>query len=211
VEDSHEPEHRDRLGRDETSEAILDAAEELFADRGYTAVTVREIAAAAGVSHALVHRYLGSKEALYRAMLQRRENLILDAAPAEEDLVVATRLMLRAAVAESRYVKLLVHSALHGLPYERTMGRFAATERLIELAQATASAEGDDRGPDAMDPRFVIASFVAMLLGWSAARDWLRRAAGLQDLGDEELVGLFERLVVDVERLYFPSLKDVDA
>jgi AcrR family transcriptional regulator len=211
VEDSHEPEHRGRLGRDQTSEVILDAAETLFAERGYTAVTVREIAAAAGVSHALVHRYLGSKEAVYRAMLQRRENLIVDAAPSEEDLVAATRLMLRAAIVESRYVKLLVHSALHGLPYDRTMGRFAATERLIELAQATARAEGNDRGPGAMDPRFVIASLVAMLLGWSAARDWLLRAAGLQDLGDEAMVELFERVVVDIERLYFPSLKDDDA
>ena len=55
--------------REQTTARILDAAEKLFAERGYTAVSVRDIAAEAGVSHALVHRYLGSKEQVYRAML----------------------------------------------------------------------------------------------------------------------------------------------
>ena len=70
-----------RSGREQTTAAILDAAEKLFAERGFTAVTVRDIAAEAGVSHALVHRYLGSKQHVYRAMLARRENVIRDAAP----------------------------------------------------------------------------------------------------------------------------------
>ncbi len=125
-----------RGGREQTTATILDAAEELFAQRGYTAVTVRDIAAAAGVSHALVHRYLGSKEQVYRATLSRRETTIIDAAPSEDDLLEATRLMLREAVLNQRtYVRLIAHSALHGLSYERTVGRFAATARLTELAR----------------------------------------------------------------------------
>ena len=81
-----------RGGRQQTTAAILDAAEKLFAERGFTAVTVRDIASAAGVSHALVHRYLGPKEQVYRAMLSRRETVIRDAAPTEDDLLEATRL-----------------------------------------------------------------------------------------------------------------------
>ena len=50
-------------GREATTVAILDAAEELFSVHGFSAVTVRDIAECAGVSHALVHRYLGSKDA----------------------------------------------------------------------------------------------------------------------------------------------------
>ena len=149
--------------REQTTAAILDAAEKLFAERGFTAVTVRDIAAEAGVSHALVHRYLGSKQEVYRAMLARRENVIRDAAPTEGDLLEATRLMLREAVLHQRsYVRLVAHSALHGLSYERTVGQFAATDRLVELArQVVAAAEGEARDPDAPDPRFVIASIVA--------------------------------------------------
>jgi len=202
------PERR-RGGREKTTAAILDAAEKLFAERGFTAVTVRDIAAEAGVSHALVHRYLGSKQQVYRDMLGRRENDIRDAAPGEEDLLEATRLMLKEAVLhQGGYVRLIAHAALHGLPYEKTIGRFAATARLVELAEQTAAEEGGGRDPEAPDPRFVIASVVAMLIGWSAARDWVLRASDLDGMSDEEFVDGFERIVLDIERLYFPSLRD---
>jgi TetR/AcrR family transcriptional regulator, repressor for neighboring sulfatase len=198
-----------RAGREQSTASILDAAERLFAERGFTAVTVRDIAAEAGVSHALVHRYLGSKEQVYRAMLLRRENVIRDAAPHDEDLLEATRLMLREAVLhQENYLRLIAHSALHGLSYDRTIGQFAATARLTELARRTADKEGGARDPDALDPRFVIASAVAMLLGWSAARDWVLRASDLAGMPQEEFVDSFERVVLDLERLYFPSLRD---
>jgi AcrR family transcriptional regulator len=51
--------------------AIRIAAMELFAERGYTEVTVRQIATAAGVSPALVIHHYGSKERL-RAALEER-------------------------------------------------------------------------------------------------------------------------------------------
>jgi len=198
-----------RGGREQTTAAILDAAERLFAERGFTAVTVRDVAAEAGVSHALVHRYLGSKQDVYRAMLARRENVIRDAAPLEDDLLEATSLMLREAVLNQRtYIRLIAHSALHGLSYERTVGRFAATARLTELAQLTAADEGEARDPDAPDPRFVIASVVAMLIGWSAAREWILRASDLEPMGDDDFADRFERVVLDIERLYFPGLRD---
>lgn len=46
-------------------EAILAAAHGLFGARGYRTVTVREIAAAAGCSPALVIKHFGSKEQLF--------------------------------------------------------------------------------------------------------------------------------------------------
>ena len=197
-----------RGGREQTTAAILDAAERLFAERGFTAVAVRDIAAEAGVSHALVHRYLGSKEQVYRAMLSRRENVIRDAAPAEGDLTEATRLMLREAVLNQRgYVRLIAHSALHGLSYDKTVGQFAATARLVELARQTAADESEAPDPEAPDPRFVIASVVAMLIGWSAAREWILRASDLDGMSDEEFADRFERVALDLERLYFPSLR----
>jgi TetR/AcrR family transcriptional regulator, repressor for neighboring sulfatase len=196
-----------RGGRAQTTAAILDEAEKLFAARGFTAVTVREIAAEAGVSHALVHRYLGSKQDVYGQVLARRENVIRDAAPEGGDLLETTSLMLREAVFHQRtYLRLIAHSALHGLSYDRTIGRFAATTELIELAKRTAADEGEARDPDGPDPRFVIASAVAMLIGWSAAREWVLRASDLGGMSDEDFADAFERIVLDLERLYFPSL-----
>ena len=130
--------------------AMLDAAERLFSERGFTAVSVRDIAREAGVSHALVHRYLGPKEEIYRAVLKRNEDVIRDAAGDTEDLDAALSLMIREGLANHRdYLRLVAHSALHGLPYETTIGRFRATERLVELAEMKAAGASGSR-PDAV-------------------------------------------------------------
>ncbi|MCS0603559.1 TetR family transcriptional regulator [Streptomyces sp. LP11] len=55
--------HRPRDAR-ETRARILRAAGAVFAERGFEAATVRDIAARAGVNQALIFRYFGSKKAL---------------------------------------------------------------------------------------------------------------------------------------------------
>jgi len=54
-----------------TRTAILDAAQTLFSTRGFANTGVREVADLAGVNSALVGRYFGSKEGLFRAALER--------------------------------------------------------------------------------------------------------------------------------------------
>jgi AcrR family transcriptional regulator len=54
-----------RPGKQDTREAILAAAREAFAGRGYDAASIRHIATAAGVDPALVHHYFGTKEQLF--------------------------------------------------------------------------------------------------------------------------------------------------
>ena len=50
-------------------EALLETARRLFLSRGFSSVTIRQIAAAAGSSPAMIHYYFGDKLGLYRAML----------------------------------------------------------------------------------------------------------------------------------------------
>ncbi len=59
-----------RPGESGTRTAILDAARESFGTTGYTGSTIRGIARAAGVDPALVHRFYGTKEALFTAALE---------------------------------------------------------------------------------------------------------------------------------------------
>lgn len=50
---------------------ILGTAEELFADNGYAATSIRRIADKAGVNPALVHYYFGNKKALLQEVMER--------------------------------------------------------------------------------------------------------------------------------------------
>jgi AcrR family transcriptional regulator len=55
-----------------TPEAVLDAAETLFARQGHEATSMRQITALAGVNLAAVNYHFGSKEGLVQAVLKRR-------------------------------------------------------------------------------------------------------------------------------------------
>lgn len=55
-----------------TRERILDAAEALFAERGFDGASLRDIAARAGVPVGLVHHHGGGKEELFRQTVARR-------------------------------------------------------------------------------------------------------------------------------------------
>lgn len=77
----------------DTKDQILDAAERLLAENGYSATSLRMITAAAGVNLAAVNYHFGSKEALARAVFRRRLSPVnaarlarLDQLPADHDL-----------------------------------------------------------------------------------------------------------------------------
>jgi AcrR family transcriptional regulator len=59
-----------RPGTSGTRDAILEAARECFAERGYSDTSVRAVAARAGVDAALVHHYFGTKEGLFSAAIE---------------------------------------------------------------------------------------------------------------------------------------------
>lgn len=55
---------------------ILDAAEALFAERGFDGVTLRQIASSAGVDVALANYHFGKKLELFNAVFERRAALL---------------------------------------------------------------------------------------------------------------------------------------
>ena len=61
---------RRATGSPETREAILRAAEHLFAEQGLAGARTDAIAAAAGVNKALIYYYFKSKDALYLAIVE---------------------------------------------------------------------------------------------------------------------------------------------
>jgi AcrR family transcriptional regulator len=59
-----------RAGGTDTQAALLAAAREEFADRGFAAATVRSIAARAHVDPAMINHYFGGKAGLFRQVTQ---------------------------------------------------------------------------------------------------------------------------------------------
>jgi TetR/AcrR family transcriptional regulator len=61
----------ERASSRSTREAVLDAAERLFAERGFELTSLTDVGAAAGVSRGTPGYFFGSKGELYRAVLER--------------------------------------------------------------------------------------------------------------------------------------------
>ncbi len=68
---------RRRLTRAVRMKQTLGVAHQLFAERGYAAVTMDEVAAAVGVTKPLLYNYFGNKERLYIACMERAGDALL--------------------------------------------------------------------------------------------------------------------------------------
>ena len=61
----------------ERREQLLDVGRQLFADKGFEAVTVEEIAAKAKVSKPMVYEHFGGKEGLYAVVVDREMEYVI--------------------------------------------------------------------------------------------------------------------------------------
>lgn len=159
-------------GKEEVSAAVLVAASELFAEKGPTATSIREVAARAGVNHGLLHRHFGSKRQLLAATLQ----YLADSA-AELRASGASAAQLEAAY--EFQARVMVRSTLDGFPVEELQQRFPGMERFLEQVRAGHS---DDR-----TARLMAAHGMALQVGWGLFGPTLRVAFGLQDLDDAQI------------------------
>ncbi len=71
--------------RQQTTVALMDAAESLLFEVGYAGVTTRAVAEAAGVNHGLVHYYFGSMDELLTQTLERFVDQLAEALEALYD------------------------------------------------------------------------------------------------------------------------------
>jgi len=67
-----------RLPRAERERQMLDEARTLFAERGFGAVTMDEVAARVGVTKPLLYTYFGNKEGLYLACMEPAAEALLE-------------------------------------------------------------------------------------------------------------------------------------
>jgi AcrR family transcriptional regulator len=75
---SAHPDTRPRLSAAERRRRILDAATQVFAEYGYSAASVGEIAARAGVVASVIYDHFGSKRDLHIELLQRHGDALIE-------------------------------------------------------------------------------------------------------------------------------------
>lgn len=159
------------VGRDEVVAASLEAAADLFAERGPAATSVRDVAARAGVNHGLLHRHFGTKEQLVGAVLdhlgQQLAQLLGTADRAQVD------------AAADRQLRVIARTILDGYPVGELQTAFPNIAGLLNRMRPAHPAE--------QDARLAAAHVIALQLGWRLFGDFLRASAGLGDVSADAL------------------------
>lgn len=194
-----------RGSSEKTRAAILRAARELFAARGLDTVTVRDIAAQAGVTHALVHRYFGTKEEVVAEIL-RREMQAASAIPvvtglsAVDPLEVVRRMVLYGLTDARTSLQLITRAELAGLEPEKMLDEndFRPIGLMADWLKKQ-QAESGGRPPGAPDAALTGAVIGGVIFSMQILGPWLAAAVGLEpgDLDDrrEEIVDILMELV----------------
>jgi len=131
------------LDRPARREAILRAAASAFAQRGFAATSMDDVAAAAGITRLIVYRHFDSKEDLYTAVLQRVRDRLAEEFGAElqqrRDLSAVRALLVVARENPAAVTLLLRHAAREPqfAPYAE-----AFRHQVVEFARSMLAAAG---------------------------------------------------------------------
>ena len=151
-------------GRGAATEALIDAARELFAERGPAAVSLRDVARRAGVNHGLIHHYIGSRDDLLRLVFDTSTVHARKQIEGAVDAGDALRI-LRAVGGESdEYTRLLAWALLEGHDPAAFHGQSAALDAIA----------GESR-----EVRIGLAVAMVQALGWKLFGHYAVTAAGL--------------------------------
>lgn len=181
-----EPSARRRTtsGRTSTQEAILRAAAELFAERPPSRVTIRDVAARAGVNHSLVHRHYGTKDNLLRAVMQLGSTDYSKHIDELTDPAEAFRAGFAFAAEGDPVAAATARALLDGTIRPRDGQGYPGMERHIALLQSAIATRGvESRFP----PRVITAAAFALMGGWFLLEESLISSAGLSDTPLDEV------------------------
>ena len=191
--------------------ALLEAARELFLARGFAAVSIREIAAAAGATPAMIRYYFGDKLGLYRAMLEEATGPLRaallemreQASVTEADIAALMRLYMRLLASNPWLPALIVQEVLaeggrfRAQFIEHFAGRMAPLlMEVLQREQAAGRLRGD------ADPRLATVSAISLCVFPFVSLPITKRVLGLSIEG-----AALDRLAAHTSRLFLEGLR----
>lgn len=183
-----------------TRERILDAAEQLFAEKGLAGAAVRDLAARVGLNPASLYNHFSGKEELYEAVLERGLTPVMELLT---DLMTGERTRDREERAIDRVV---VHFAaspnLAKLIHYETL---AGGERLARIAgrsfqpvyQRGIAVLAESRAAEVWDPAdlpLLLLAFQNMIVGYFAMAPLVAQVFGVDPLSEQGLARQMEFL-----------------
>jgi len=175
---------RRRLSGDERRESLLDAALQVFAERGYEGASIGAIARQAGVSKSLIYEHFPSKLELHLAVLQRHgrelEERLERALAGEKNPERGTRVAIRTFldfVAERRDSWRILVAEVHEPRARAELERIVERVTTLVARRIAASYGGDSERPtpgDEVIARLFVGGMEA-LGKWSTRRPDLDR------------------------------------
>lgn len=172
-----------------TRNVILEAAELLFAERGFAGTSMRDLAVASGISQPLIHHYFGSKEILYTEVKQRVMERYVPYLQTESGKVSGT-----ASIASD------LTGLYHFLDQNRTLLRLSAWTRLEgdntpwprerEMMQAVCDRIRRDQAAGRLrsdiNPLNLAIMLIAVVYYWLEYRDYYQSVFDDQSMDDDE-------------------------
>jgi len=165
---------------DEMVPAVLDAAERLFSRRDSLNVSIRDIAAEAGIPHSAIYRYFDGKDQILARVLERGRQRQIEHDAVERSRGAGTKGAFEWLMTSNRaYAIATMRAALAGQT-PSTLGldpvRSSARESIkaVEAGGTRLTVRTDH------DPAVTIAATMAFVFGWVAAEDWILESTGLQ-------------------------------
>jgi len=181
-----------------TQQVILASARELFAAHGVDGVSVRRVAAAAGVNHALVHRYFGTKSEMVAAILLAEGEAMSALGRPEADAgtsLGALRDVLTHALADGRTsLLLMLRAEIDGLAPESLLaGAPLRPLRLLDGWLADNAPEGVD-----IDHQALAMVLGAAMMGLASCQPMLAAGVGLEGEDQDEALRRCVDLLVGI-------------
>ena len=186
-------------GQRETVTALIDATITLLAERGPAALSVRDIAAHAGVNHGLVHRHFGSKQALVRAALDRLAGELYETAGAASRDVAGLSALFTATAQHESYWRALARTVLDGEAPRAFQSRFPTFRRVIDTLQ---DMQRNGVLTKDVEAPLLTAGIGALVLGWLVFEPFLVAATDLDRRDrDENRAALLAAMLTILSRL----------
>jgi len=201
-----------RMSGDERRMQILQIAIKLFSQKGFRGATTKEIAAAAGISEAMVFRHFATKHELYHAILDFKvceggmknlpweDEIEKKAVDENDDYKVFYNLAINALrhhKEDPDFMRLLFYSALdeHELS-QIFFDEFVA--RIYEFFSSYISKRQKDGAMrDNVAPRVVVRAFVGMLIHHSLNSILWDKKRRLLDISDEQAAHEFTTILLE--------------